>query len=147
MLLNTEQVFLNGYPVNTTLEEAVTYRENWQFTDISTARPVFGWMFPPGPANTKQTAYRILVSSDKELLAGDAADLWDTGKINSDQSLHISYNGKPLQPGTVCFWKVKTWDNYGRESAYSNIARFKMADKLVDYATDRHPVQIGRAHV
>ncbi|MEN6589454.1 MAG: hypothetical protein ABFC30_07390, partial [Proteiniphilum sp.] len=35
MLLNTEQVFLNGYPVNTPLEEAVTYRENWQFTDIS----------------------------------------------------------------------------------------------------------------
>lgn len=141
MLLNTEQVFLNGYPVNTTLEEAVTYRENWQFTDISTARPVFGWMFPPGPANTKQTVYRILVSSDKELLAGDAADLWDTGKINSDQSLHISYNGKPLKPGSVCFWKVKTWDNYGRESAYSDMARFKMADRLVDYATDRHPVQ------
>ena len=46
MLLNTEQVFLNGYPVDTPLEEAVTYRENWQFTDISTARPVIGWILP-----------------------------------------------------------------------------------------------------
>jgi hypothetical protein len=141
MLLNTEQVFLNGYPVDTPLEEAVTYRENWQFTDISTARPVFGWMLPSASANTRQTAYRILVATGKEFLARDSADLWDTGKISSDQSLHIPYNGKQLKPGSVCFWKVKTWDNYGRESQFSDIVRFKMADELVDYATDRHPIQ------
>lgn len=141
MLLNTEQVFLNGYPANTPLEQAVTYRENWQFTDISTARPVFGWMFSSGSANTKQTAYRILVASSKELLARDSADLWDTGKVNSDQSLHISYNGKQLKAGAVYFWKVKTWDNYGNQSIFSEMARFKMADRLVDYATDRHPIQ------
>jgi len=141
MLPNTEQVFLNGYPVNNPLEEAVTCRENWQFTEISTTRPVFGWILPSTSANTTQTAYRILVASGKELLARDSADLWDIGKINSDQSLHIPYNGKQLKPGSVCFWKVKTWDNYGRESQFSEIARFMMADELVDYATDRHPIQ------
>ncbi len=140
-LPNTEQVFLNGYPVNTLLEETVNCRENWQFTDISTAHPVFGWMLPSGSANTKQTAYRILVASRRELLARDSADLWDTGKISSDQSLHIAYSGKQLQPGTVCFWKVKTWDNHGQESDFSKTARFRMADRIVDYATDRHPIQ------
>ena len=44
MLYNTGQVFLNGYPVDTPLEKALTYQENWQFTEISTSTPVFGWM-------------------------------------------------------------------------------------------------------
>jgi len=45
MLANTEQVLLNGYPAITPLEKAVTYPESWQFTEIATPKPLFGWVF------------------------------------------------------------------------------------------------------
>lgn len=141
MLQNTDQAFLNGYLADTPLEKAMLYRENWQFAEISTKRPVFGWRFGSDQENSYQTAYRILVASTLELLESEKGDMWDTGKIESDHSLHILYEGKELTPGAVYFWKVKTWDNHGRESDFSKTARFKMADKLVNYATDRYPIQ------
>ncbi len=141
LLPNTEQVFLNGYPVDTSLEKAIAYPENWQFTEISTPNPVFGWMLRSESSNTKQMAYRILVASDRTLLTEDTADLWDSGQVNSTQSINIRYNGKQLEPGSIYFWKVKAWDNHGTESSFSDVASFKTADTFVDYITDRHPIQ------
>lgn len=141
MLYDTEQVFLNGYPVPTPIEEAVTHQENYQFTEISTHRPTLGWMLPSTKNHTKQTAYQILVASSKNILARDSADLWDTGKTIGNQSINIIYDGKRLQPGKVYFWKVKTWNNHGIESAFSEIARFKTADSFTSYSTDRYPLQ------
>ncbi len=141
MLSNTGQVLLNGYPANTPLERAVTYPENWQFTEITTSKPVFGWVIHSKSNNTKQQAYRILVASDRSLLIEGSADLWDTGQVNSDQSVNVPYNGKPLEAGSVYFWKVKTWDNHGGESPYSNVSAFKTADRFVEYGTDRYPIQ------
>lgn len=141
LLTHPEQVYLNGYPVSTILDDAVSQRENYQFTEISVSRPTLGWIVYSGTNNTKQTSYRVLVSSDRELLARDSADLWDSGKINSAQSINIPYNGKQLNTGSVYFWKVKTWDNHGWESAFSNIAYFKTATSLTNYVTDRYPIQ------
>src|SRR5690554_4030458 len=141
LLPNTGQVFLNGYPADTSLENAVAYPENWQFTEISTPNPVFGWMLHSESSNTKQVAYRILVASDRALLTEDSADLWDSGQVNGPQSINIPHSGKQLEPGSTYFWKVKAWDNHGTESAFSDVASFKTADTFIDYLTDRHPIQ------
>ena len=146
MLANTEQVLLNGYPAITPLEKAVTYPESWQFTEIATPKPLFGWVLHSDLNNTKQQAYRILVASNHSLLAEGSADLWDSGQVNSDQSVHIPYNGKPLEAGSVYFWKVKTWDNHGAESPYSNVSAFKTADRFLEYSTDRYPIQKADDH-
>ncbi|MDD4869615.1 MAG: glycoside hydrolase family 78 protein, partial [Kiritimatiellae bacterium] len=45
------------------------------------------------------------------LLAKDTGDLWDSGKVQSDNSLYIEYAGIPLQSRQLCFWKVKTWSS------------------------------------
>lgn len=141
LLTNTEQVFLNGYFTPTPLEEAVSHRENYQFVEISTQHPTFGWMVRSTSDNTIQTAYRILIASSKNILERDSADVWDTGKTVGKESINISYGGKPLEPGEVYFWKVKTWDNQGNESPFSESQAFKTADALVEYATDRYPIQ------
>ncbi|RYD90761.1 MAG: alpha-rhamnosidase, partial [Sphingobacteriales bacterium] len=73
-----------------------------------------------------QTAYRILVASSREKLANDDSDLWDSEKISSDSSLNIVYAGKPLQTAQQYYWKVKTWDKEGNESAWSNTATWSM---------------------
>ncbi|GHT25576.1 hypothetical protein FACS18942_00910 [Planctomycetales bacterium] len=59
--------------------------------------------------NVVQTAYQILVASSPEILAADKGDLWDSGKVESDQSLNIEYAGKPLQTSQRCYWKVNVW--------------------------------------
>lgn len=141
LLSQPQQVYVNGYPTSTPLKDAITQNENFQFSNISSLSPSFGWIVGSGKKSSTQTAYRLLLASDKKILEADSADVWDTGRVNSEQSLHILYNGNPLEPGNVYFWKVKTWDNHGHESPYSEVAGFKMADSLVSYATDRLPLQ------
>ena len=143
-LAHAGQVFLNGYPVETPLFEAVSRNENFQFAEIAQEKPFFGWIVNSKQNNTLQTAYRIMVSSSLENIQKDQGDMWDSGKTESDQSINITYAGKALEPNTVYFWKVKTWDNHGVESSYSTIAQFKTADTLIDYSTARYPLQKGR---
>ena len=45
----------------------------------------------------KQTAYQVLVASTPKLLAKDQGDLWDSGKVASDQSIQVEHVGKPLE--------------------------------------------------
>jgi alpha-L-rhamnosidase len=57
----------------------------------------------------RQTAYQVLVASLPELLAKDKGDLWDSGKVASDQSILVEYAGKPLESRMRCYWKVRVW--------------------------------------
>ena len=57
----------------------------------------------------KQIAYQVLVASTPGLLAKDQGDLWDSGKVVSDQSIQVEYAGKPLESRMTCHWKVRVW--------------------------------------
>ncbi len=140
-LTHADQVFLNGYPVNTSLYQAVGQKESFQFAEIAQKRPFLGWIVNSDQNNTLQTAYQILVASSLENIQKNVGDFWDSGKVESNQSANISYAGKELQPKSVYFWKVKTWDNHGVESSFSSVLQFKTAEALADYATARYPQQ------
>jgi alpha-L-rhamnosidase len=73
-----------------------------------------------------QASYQIIVSSSLENLNKNYGDLWDTGKVNSEESIHIEYYGKPLKSAQDCFWKVRVWDQNGDVSPYSKPARWTM---------------------
>ncbi|WP_423128392.1 alpha-L-rhamnosidase C-terminal domain-containing protein [Gaoshiqia sp. Z1-71] len=141
LLSHAGQVFLNGYPVQTPLHEAIGHRENFRFAEIAQKQPFFGWVVNSEKNNTLQVAYRILVASSLKDIQNDVGDCWDSGKTESARSVNVCYEGKALQPDSVYFWKVKTWDNHGVESAYSAVSLFKMAASLQDYATARYPLQ------
>ena len=141
LLAHAGQVFLNGYPVNTPLEDAVSRNESFQYAEIAQKKPFFGWVVNSGQSNTLQTAYRILVASSLENTEADKGDCWDSGKIESDESVNITYAGEVLEPNRIYFWKVKTWDNHGVESDFSAVSRFKTAARLIEYATARYPLQ------
>lgn len=140
-LTRTGQVFLNGYPVNITLAEAVKRNETFQFVEIAQKKPFFGWEVNSKQKNTLQAAYRILVASNLKDINHNIGDIWDSGKIESRKSVNVSYAGSDLKPNTIYFWKVKTWDNHGNESEFSAISQFITATKLEDYATARYPLQ------
>ncbi|HEU5089853.1 MAG TPA: family 78 glycoside hydrolase catalytic domain, partial [Roseiflexaceae bacterium] len=58
-----------------------------------------------------QVAYRVVAAS-----APDADEtLWDSGRIESDQSTQVEYGGPALQSGQRIFWRVTVWDDAGTD--------------------------------
>jgi alpha-L-rhamnosidase len=91
---------------------------------IDALKPRLSWKLDSSVRGQKQTAYRILAASSQEKLNNNVGDLWDTGKVVSDKSVHVDYDGKPLESSTQCFWKVIVWDEDGKSSTTSKSAMF-----------------------
>jgi len=89
---------------------------------IDALKPRLSWKLDSSIPGQKQTAYRILVASSPEKLDSNIGDLWDTGRVDSDQSIHVDYSGEPLESSTQCFWKVIGWDKDGKASTPSKSA-------------------------
>jgi len=94
---------------------------------IDAARPRLSWLVDSATRGQRQTAYRILVASSEAKLAGDGADLWDSGKVTSSEQNQIEYAGRPLASNQECFWKVRVWDREGMASVWSATARWRTA--------------------
>jgi hypothetical protein len=77
---------------------------------VDTPQPRLFWKLESDTRGDNQTAYEILAASSPELLARDQGDLWHSGRVKSDESLHIRYAGKPLKSAQQVFWKVRVWD-------------------------------------
>jgi alpha-L-rhamnosidase len=83
---------------------------------IDAKEPRLSWIFETKERNQKQTAYQILVAGSLEKLKKDDGDLWNSGKIETDQSNNIPYKGKTLNSRMECYWQVRIWDKNGMES-------------------------------
>jgi alpha-L-rhamnosidase len=93
---------------------------------VETLKPSLSWILVSKERGQHTTAYRILVSESEDSLHKDMGELWDSGKVESDQSTFITYEGKKLKSGQKCFWKVCVWDKYGNRSQWSEIAYWEM---------------------
>ncbi len=60
---------------------------------VDAPNPRLFWTVESSERGQKQTAYEILAASSPELLAQDKGDLWDSGKVASDETIQISYAG------------------------------------------------------
>ena len=78
---------------------------------------------PDGVQGAAQTAYRIRVSDSPE---GFRKPVWDSGKVISDESAFITYDGAQLRPCTTYWWQVKVWDENGKASQWSEPACWHM---------------------
>ncbi|MFV0564716.1 MAG: family 78 glycoside hydrolase catalytic domain [Flavobacteriaceae bacterium] len=107
---------------------------------IDVLKPRLSWELSSQDINVKQTAYHILMASSSEKLKNNTADLWDSGKVNSNTSINVTYNGKPLKSKDEVYWKVKIWTNKG-ESNWSEIAYFGMG--ILTYAEWKSTRWIG----
>lgn len=84
--------------------------------------PRFTWKI--SSSEIAQSAFQIMVSTDSAQLSHNKAEMWDSGKIDSDSCL-ITYKGQPLQPFTKYYWKVTVWNNKDIQSKPSQIASFE----------------------
>jgi len=105
------------------------YRENP--LGIDAVKPRLSWVIEDRSQKTEvrgqqQTAYQVLVASSEDLLKKDQGDLWDSGKVASDQSIQVEYAGKPLESRMYCHWKLRVWDQDGKASDWSKPAWWSM---------------------
>ena len=93
---------------------------------IDVFRPRLSWVLETEQRGQKQSSYQVLAAGSAESLARNEGDLWDTGKQDSEQSIHIEYAGKPLASKMRCYWKVRVWDKDGVVSAWSEAGLWSM---------------------
>ncbi len=103
------------------------YQKNPLGIDIT--EPRLSWVVQPTAVQSRglrQTRYRILVASTLERLDQDMGDLWDSGEVESAETLNVEYRGAPLRPRMHCHWKVQVWDQDRRASDWSASALWTM---------------------
>lgn len=86
---------------------------------IGDAAPRLSWWCESPARGDKQTAYQILVASSPEKLKSNKGDLWNTGKVKSDETTQIEYAGDKLRVVQTAWWKVRVWDKNGKASSFS----------------------------
>jgi hypothetical protein len=100
------------------------YRENPLGVDL--ALPALSWIVQSDQRGETQTGWQILAASSAELLAQNRGDLWDSGRVVSDQTVNINYAGRAPASGSQVFWKARVWDQAGAPSAWSAPAAWTM---------------------
>ena len=126
------------------------YLENPLGIDVTTPR--LDWSVQSDKRGQRQSAYHVLVASTPEVLAADRGDLWDSGKVDSDQTTHVEYAGTPLTTRMRCQWKVRVWDAGGTPSPWSAPAMWSMGllaagdwkARWIAYADPSPPQPISR---
>ncbi len=86
---------------------------------IDVRKPRLSWQLTSDQRHTTQSAYQIQVSDGR-------GELWDSGKLLSEQSLHIPYRGPALHSHQRCTWRVRVWDEHNRPSSWSESGWWEM---------------------
>jgi alpha-L-rhamnosidase len=82
-------------------------------------QPLLSWKIQESRPGARQSAYQIQVGSTEEMLASGKGDVWDSGRIESDNSRGVPYGGPALEPSKRYYWRVLVWDQNAKASAPS----------------------------
>jgi alpha-L-rhamnosidase len=93
---------------------------------IDVKKPRLSWVVGDTTRGAMQSSYQIQVASSPERLTRGNADVWDSGKTRSGQSVHVVYDGPPLESRERYWWRVRTWNEEGDASAWSQARWWEM---------------------
>ena len=105
--------------------QACEYEVNPLGIDMDTPR--FSWTLTAKKNDQVQSAYEIIVSDNLKDIRTNIGNVWSSGKVDSDQSIQVPFDGQKLQSFTRYFWKVKVYDANGQASPWSKAAWFETA--------------------
>ncbi|MGY5355649.1 glycoside hydrolase family 78 protein [Wenyingzhuangia sp. IMCC45467] len=91
---------------------------------VAANHPRLSWRLTATGFNVSQSAYQILIASSLEKLEENTADIWDSGRVTSNQS-QLIFIGQSLNAETKYFWKVKVWNQKNEASDWSKTAFFR----------------------
>ena len=127
LLERTDTVWIDGLASQLALADLPNTAERVQLAEIRSARPSFSWIVNDRRTDVVQTAYRFELASDPDF----EQVIWESGKAESSRSVSVLFDFPPLEPKTVYYWRVKTWNN-GEESPWSEPRGFYTASRLWD---------------
>jgi alpha-L-rhamnosidase len=81
--------------------------------------PRLSWKIEDSRPGTRQTAYQIQVASTAESLANGKGDVWDSGRVASENSRSVPYGGAALESSKRYYWRVVIWDQDSKASTPS----------------------------
>ncbi|MEX1024159.1 MAG: family 78 glycoside hydrolase catalytic domain [Planctomycetota bacterium] len=91
---------------------------------IDETRPRYSWVLADEDRGELQSAYQILVATNLDRLSAQAADVWNSGRVDSANSTSVLHAGPPLDRDRSYVFQVRTWDKEGAVSAWSAPASF-----------------------
>jgi alpha-L-rhamnosidase len=100
------------------------YRENP--LGIDARKPRLSWRIESDGRGIVQSAYEIRVARSERGLGAKGDRVWESGKVDSDESIHRPYGGPALESGRRYHWQVRVWDGTGKASAWSASAWWEM---------------------
>jgi alpha-L-rhamnosidase len=71
--------------------------------------PRFSWQLRDSKPGAKQSAYEVVVASEPGQLAAGQGTIWQSGRVESSQSMNVRYGGPALKPSTRYYWRVRVW--------------------------------------
>ena len=98
----------------------VEYLENPKGLEIETPR--FSWKLSGSERGISQSGYHVVVATGES----DDDIIWNSSRVESDETLNIVYAGPDLESGQKYYWKVRIWDQLGEASGWSDWAGFHM---------------------
>jgi len=93
---------------------------------IDVREPRLSWQIRAGGRGVTQSAYQIQVAPGDRTLRSGKGLTWDSGTVQSDESINRNYGGPPLQSGQRYYWQARIWDGSGKVSAWSEPAFWEM---------------------
>ncbi|WP_231426200.1 MULTISPECIES: glycoside hydrolase family 78 protein [Pedobacter] len=101
----------------------LNYKSNPIGIDTNAIR--FGWKITSDVKQTIQKTYEIRVGQNENDLIHNKNLTWNSGKIESDQSVHVVYRGPQLMSRQRYYWQVKISDRNKNSSAWSAVQFFE----------------------
>ena len=87
----------------------------------------FSWMVSAEGQDVHQVAYAIRAAASAEALkAGGRALLWDTGRVESGETLQVSWQGRKMPSASRVWWQLEVWLSTG-EHVVSPVQTFQTA--------------------
>ena len=93
---------------------------------VDSTPPRLSWRLQGEGRGLRQTAWQVLVASSRAALDANRGDVWDSGRVQSDDQACVVAARRPLRSAEQLFWKVCVWDGAGRAAAWSAPATWTM---------------------
>ncbi len=89
---------------------------------IDVLKPRLSWQIVSSEENVLQSAYEIKVTDQ----SAKGKLIWTSGKVNSAQSVNVTYAGPALKSMQRVYWQVRVWDNNNKVTSWSEPAFWEM---------------------
>lgn len=118
MIFSSLSIITKG---NTRVDELVCeYHTNPIGIDVH--KPRLSWKIFSDKENVSQVSYEIRVADSPSSLNKASRQIWNSGKVNSSQSVNVEYQGAELESTQRLYWQVRIWDNQNKVTKWSEPA-------------------------